>query len=380
MAIIGGGIAGLTLALTLKDGPLDWRLIDPDIEPGAAGAALAMAPNALWVFRQLGIAEPITAAGSAIHIYQYRNHHGNLLKQIHLSSLITDWQESPWCVPRTHIIRVLHDAISSQRLISGKVVHITAEHPVFRLHTSGGTVRHTLPSFDAIVGADGAHSDVRSWFFNAPPLEFEGFIAIRGTVTWDLSRPDTVTQILGPQSEFGYSPMGPHKVYWYATLPVHSPQTYPTKEDIRYHFRLWAPPVPDLIAATPAENLLIHPIYHQPRWSLPRKQRVTLIGDAAHLMTPNTGQGACQAILDAYVLGSLLGKETDTGQAFHRYVAKRWHAAEEVASLSRQLGRMIHRPMPPLLRPESVLRMIPTALIVNRMHHVMGHPEELSHL
>ena len=106
-------------------------------------------------------------------------------------------------------------------------------------------------------------------------------------------------------------------------------------------FRGWHQPVAQLLAATAPEAVLRHDGYDlQPAPSTYVRGRLVLLGDAAHAMTPNLGQGACQALEDAATLGALLRPGTDPGLALARYDALRRPRAEQLLTRSRQVGRV----------------------------------------
>jgi 2-polyprenyl-6-methoxyphenol hydroxylase-like FAD-dependent oxidoreductase len=115
---------------------------------------------------------------------------------------------------------------------------------------------------------------------------------------------------LGRGSQFGHVPLKQaDRIYWFGTqnLPHGSGRSPATcKHDLLATFRQWHKPIPELIEATSKNIIVRTEIYDRPplrRWS---HGRVTLLGDAAHPMTPDLGQGACQALEDAAVLTPLL--------------------------------------------------------------------------
>ncbi|HEY4455279.1 MAG TPA: FAD-dependent monooxygenase [Pseudonocardiaceae bacterium] len=105
-------------------------------------------------------------------------------------------------------------------------------------------------------------------------------------------------------------------------------------------FADWAPSIPALIDATPAEAVLRNDICDRtPRrgWS---RGRVTLLGDAAHPMTPHLGQGACQAIEDAAALGSCLSESDSVAAALVAYERGRFARTAQLVRRSRLAGRV----------------------------------------
>jgi 2-polyprenyl-6-methoxyphenol hydroxylase-like FAD-dependent oxidoreductase len=130
----------------------------------------------------------------------------------------------------------------------------------------------------------------------------------------------------GAGSRFGVLAIGDNKVCWYATVNSASPPLaadWP-KERLEQLFRLWHHPIPELIAATDPAAIMINMAGDQQparSWS---KGPVTLIGDAAHALTPNLGQGACMAMEDALVLANCLKRRQSVAAGFRLYEAARY--------------------------------------------------------
>jgi 2-polyprenyl-6-methoxyphenol hydroxylase-like FAD-dependent oxidoreductase len=110
--------------------------------------------------------------------------------------------------------------------------------------------------------------------------------------------------------------------------------------EVRRIFGHWHDPIPRLMDATPADSVLRNDLFHlRPGPDTYVHRRVALLGDAAHAMTPHLGQGACQAIEDAVVLGDLLD-EGDVDEALTEYDRVRRPRTREVARMSRLSGRL----------------------------------------
>ncbi len=132
--------------------------------------------------------------------------------------------------------------------------------------------------------------------------------------------------------------MADGRVYWYATANVRAGDTM---ADVREMFAGWHDPIPALLAGTPDDAVLRNDLYDLPLPLAPfGTGRVALLGDAAHAMTPNLGQGACAAIEDAGVLGRLLGTHDDIRAALSAYGDQRRRPTAKLVRRSRTVGRL----------------------------------------
>lgn len=106
-------------------------------------------------------------------------------------------------------------------------------------------------------------------------------------------------------------------------------------------FRDWHAPIPQLLAATPAAEILLNDICDRPRLKCWQRGNMAVLGDAAHLMTPNMGQGAAMAIEDAWALSAALARRGPCAAALAEYERRRKWRTAWIAWQSRQLGRVI---------------------------------------
>jgi 2-polyprenyl-6-methoxyphenol hydroxylase-like FAD-dependent oxidoreductase len=190
-----------------------------------------------------------------------------------------------------------------------------------------------------LIGADGLHSRVRAGLFGDTPPTYSGYTCWRAVVRFDhtLLWPG---ESWGRGARFGQVGMSGGQVYWFATkdAPAGGRGAAGEKAELQRVFRGWHEPVEQLIAATDESVILRHDIYDRPvlgRWG---NGRVTLLGDAAHAMTPNLGQGACQAIEDAVVLARELAARRDLPGALRSYETRRIGRANSIVTASRRLG------------------------------------------
>jgi len=163
-----------------------------------------------------------------------------------------------------------------------------------------------------------------------PPAAVKGLPWARGLESW------------GVGTRFGHAPLPDHRVYCYATANTPEGATGPAGElaELRARFGDWHDPIPALVAAAAGTDVLRHDLYELPGVRPFARGRVVLLGDAAHAMTPNLGQGACQALEDAATLGAVLAAEPSVVGALGRYDAVRRPRAQGIVKLSRRMGAM----------------------------------------
>jgi 2-polyprenyl-6-methoxyphenol hydroxylase-like FAD-dependent oxidoreductase len=156
--------------------------------------------------------------------------------------------------------------------------------------------------------------------------------------------PGTGRNWWGRGGEFLAFPLTDGRLYWAGTANAPrsgEPSAGGHKQDVLDRFSGWDDMVVSIVGQTDSEAILQTDIYDRPplrRWSV---GRVTLLGDAAHPMTPSQGQGACQALEDAVALGRSLEGGRDVRDALRAYERARLRRANRVVTLSRQGSRSV---------------------------------------
>ncbi|MCW3840359.1 FAD-dependent monooxygenase [Micromonospora yasonensis] len=204
-----------------------------------------------------------------------------------------------------------------------------------RPHRSAGRSGLVRIRADLVVGADGIRSTVRRllWPDAAGPVRI-GVTAWRGvTPAWD---EDIIVAISWDRgAEFGMVPLADGRVYWFAAVNT-EPADSAVDElaQVRARFGSWHDPIPALISATDTVLRDDLACLDEPLTTYV-KGRVALLGDAAHAMTPNLGQGANQALEDAVVLAAV----ADRPDGLAAYDRQRRPRSQRVAKASRTIGR-----------------------------------------
>ena len=362
IAIIGGGIGGLTVALTLHKAGFRPTVYESVGDIRALGVGINLLPHAVRVLSDLGLQRDLAKTGIATRELLYFNKFGQRI-----------WQEDrgldagyPW--PQYSILRgaahyLLLEAttlrLGPDRLKTAHhLVHLDdADNQVHLTFTDGRKGNPVADvSADIVIGADGIHSQVRRHFYpdEGPPI-WNGAILWRGVtesapfmtgrsmfmaghanqkfVCYPVSRAhlDSGRSLTNWVAERRVDPgAGFRREDW--NREAHLDDFLPAFEDWRFD---WLD-IPHLIAG--AETVYEYPMVDRDpvaRWT---HGRVTLLGDAAHPMYPIGSNGASQAILDAEALAHALRDMPDPIEALVRYEAARLEPTSEIVRSNRRNG------------------------------------------
>jgi 5-methylphenazine-1-carboxylate 1-monooxygenase len=357
--IVGGGIAGLSCALSLHQIGVSCRVYDqvPVLSP--LGYGINLQPNAVRELFALGLGERFAAAGILTQELAFYNRHGQLIwSEPRGKAAGYRWPQIS--ISRGTLHEILLDAIK-QRMGANAVM---AGHRLTSFEERGGKViaRFADPSGqpaaeaegDILIGADGIHSAVRRQFYPGEKAVFDGYLHYRGIVESEPYLTGASMVVIGHRHHrailypVAKRPGGQVMVNWlaYTKIPPGSPplEAWDTAADQQAcvdQYQGWTYPWLDLhglFARTPASAVLQLPNVDRdpiPRWSF---SRVTLIGDAAHPMQPVGAQAGSQAIVDGRVLAASLMAVRDPAEALTRYQDARIAAMNDMIIRNRNLG------------------------------------------
>ena len=335
--IVGGGIGGLATAIALRRAGVQATIYERVDEIRAVGAGLALWANAVRALGRLGLGDAVRAIGVPEASAAIQSWRGETLIPMSSRDLERKLGEISIVVHRADLQAILQGALDSD------TVRLGARCTGFAQDQDGVTVQFadgTTARGDLLVGADGLHSAVRAQLFGATPPRYAGYTAWRGVAPFEHGRL-TPGETMGRGARFGMAPVSGGRAYWYATLNTPEGGRDPEggrKRALLETFRGWHAPIEALIEATDEVAILRNDIYDRdplPYWSV---GRVTLLGDAAHPMTPNLGQGACQALEDAVVLADALKDGNDVAAALRVYESRRIGRTAALVRQARQIG------------------------------------------
>ena len=308
-AVVGGGIGGLGAGIALGRAGLEVTVYERAEEIRPLGAGLSVWPNGVRALRALGLDGVVDAPGVSHGGGALRRADGSSLADFDPSIFVKRYGEPLVGIDRGALHLALIEGLGHGRLALGAEIQSLADDA---LRLADGTEIRA----DLFVGADGLHSAMRAGILGDGDPVDSGIVAYRGVSAWAAPVPDG--EWWGGESIAGLLPLPGDKVYWYLAH-----RGDPEPEAIARLLDEYDEPLPEVIAATPAGDVLCHQLYDRDPVESWSRGNATLLGDAAHPMLPFLGQGACAALEDAVELGEAVAKAGDAKQAIQDYEAKR---------------------------------------------------------
>ena len=334
--VVGAGIAGLSAAHALAAGGHQVTIIERSASLQSAGAGIILAPNAVHCLEALGV--DVTPHGWELDRLVVRTPDGLTIAH----GTPTPEFGPPYAIARPQLQALLAADLpgSVDLLFGAALTALVEEGGDITAHWHGG-----VGAFDLVVGADGVNSPTRQQIAGPQSLRYSGYTCWRGLASLDAGR--TAVEIWGSAPSggavrAGIAPVGADTAYYYLVADARAgdpgPDSLPALRD---RFGRLGEPVTDLLAGLSELPPLHHDLYEVARvhWG---RGRILLVGDAAHAMTPNLGQGAGMAIEDA--LGLALALDEGPDGALERYEAERARRVNGIRLASRRVGQLGHLP------------------------------------
>jgi salicylate hydroxylase len=367
VAIIGGGIGGLTAANALSRAGIEVMVYEAAAELKEIGAGVALHPNAMKVLRAIGVEENVRRVAGRSQWQVMRNWKtGRIIGKTSRQQQVASFGIQGATVHRADLLDVLAGALPAGLVTLGRrCTQVWPDGDVAVARFADGSEIEA----DVIVGADGIHSPVRASLFGPDTPRFTGKICYRSVIRAAAvrgARP-RAEGAQGPRAE-GAQGLSAEGAQWFG--PHGTIVLYPLRgeelinvvchydddgyrheswiaecngEEVLERYAGWHESLLRLFAA--ADTWYKWALYDRdpiPRWT---RGRVTVLGDAAHPMLPYLGQGACQAIEDGAVLATALSAEAaDPLTGLARYERTRRPRASRVVLAARDRGLSNHLP------------------------------------
>ncbi|WP_298533663.1 FAD-dependent monooxygenase [uncultured Algibacter sp.] len=359
--IIGAGIGGLTTAIALEQKGFKTRIFEQSEKIKPVGAGIILANNAMQVYTKLGLNKIIESHGNAISSLNITKPSLKPLSKADLSFFEKKHNTKNIAIHRGELQQLLiNQLMSSEILLNHKLEDIVQDNDDYILKFNNNKTYNT----PIVLGADGINSVVRDCLFPKSEIRHANQICWRGITNYTLPKEfkNELNEAWGKDERFGFVQISDSTVYWYALKSFKKNKNELTHTNIGNYFNDYHSCIKDLISATPKEKLNTAEISDLKPTTTWYRNNVCLIGDAAHATTPNMGQGACQAIEDAFVFSECL-ETYETDEAFEKFQNIRLPKAHHVVKTSWSIGKMAHISNPILIGLRNkILQLTPTSI------------------
>jgi salicylate hydroxylase len=311
VAIVGGGIGGLFTANALIAQGIPVSVYEQAPAIGEVGAGVYLTPNSVRHLQRIGLGPAVEKWGARVgHDSHYFRHDGTPIAPVQVTDS-SGWNAT-FGMHRADLVEMLASALPEGTVQAGhRCTGFEQDDAMARVSFANGAVVEA----DIVIGADGIHSELRPYVYASSQPVFSGSVAYRGLVAHDRV-PDWPTDRwqmwLGKGRHFLAFPVRAGKLINYVGF-------VPSDEEMKESWS--APGDPEVLRqAFAGWDQRIHQLLGQVhltfRWALYdreplpvwTRQRLGLLGDAAHPMLPHLGQGANQSIEDGMALATILAR------------------------------------------------------------------------
>ena len=341
VAIIGGGIGGAAAAVALKNQGIRAEIYEQASVLAEVGAGIGMRPPTVQLFKDWGIYEQIEKRSWQSDTMEILSGKGEV-KVKESWPVLTENPEEKWArlIHRADLLNTFLEQLPADSIhLNHRYKSIIQHENYAEVHFENG---HTIEA-DVVIAADGIRSRIRSQLISAEQPVYSGYHAYRTVISeeeaYGMSADDNTLRIyVDGQVQVYLLPLQERKqVSFDVTAPSTDDAWRPevTKQEILHHLQNFDPNIQRIVENLHIEdftNRALYDIEPLERWSA---GCVTLVGDAAHAMLHNVGQGANQAIQDAGALAVALGESDSVAEALQTYETRRKPIATKYQELSR---------------------------------------------
>lgn len=342
--IVGGGIAGLTLAAALGRYGIAADLVELQPRWNILGVGISLTGPTLRALQSIGLVEPCLAVSFGFDRIVFADAHGVATGALAMPRLAGPDYPATVAIGRP----ALHEVLLTAAERAGCRIRLGVTATALEARADGVAVEFSDGGsivYDLVAGCDGIRSSVRDMVFEAvPPASFTGLAVWRAT----MPRPpevDCMQMFFGPRTKAGVNPHAQDAMFVFLVQPIADAARVPAD---RLHLALqeeladFDAPVmqhvrrsitdPRRVDYRPMDSFLLPAPWH--------RGRIVVLGDAAHTTTPHLATGAGIAIEDAVVLAQLLGADLTLAQALEQFTARRFDRCRLVVETAVRLGEM----------------------------------------
>lgn len=339
VAIVGGGVGGLALAVALARKGIEAAVFERARKEREHGTGMVMWTGAILELAALGVDTSFLKPSGELWRGEYATSDGRVLATLDMRELSMRCGGPSYMLARASLLEALEAAVAPGVLHPGaacKGVRQGSDRAFLDIEGIGEVTAR------AVIGADGLRSQVRAAVLGSEPLRYSGETCYRGIVPIPPPELHLFREVHGVGMRYSVNPIEETSShFWVLHTAPQGAGDDPRGRKVRLLEILKgaAFDIVPSVEATPEEEILHHDLFDRPPAKTWTRGRITLLGDAAHPTTPNLAQGACMAIEDAVVLARMMAAHP-WQEAFARYEAERLPRTTWVVRRSRLLGRI----------------------------------------
>lgn len=339
IAIIGAGVAGLAFALLASRQGHKVQLFERQPLGKQMGAGVTLWPNATFVLAKMGLLAAVQARSGKPEWMRRLSPDNSEMTALPIAQLDELSGYPSQTILRKDLMAVLIDACKNSDIL------LRDNHPI-----DDNSLADLRQHYDLVIGADGRMQSVARHYVapDANPV-YQGFINIIGISHYPKETlcPTAILDYCGEGLRFGIVPISDTKAYWAAAWQTpYGSSDEPAYQlpQLKTRFATWPTPVQQMLNfVTPSSMrpIFVHDLDPLPCW---HRDNVLLIGDAAHASLPTSGQGACQALEDAWLLAQNLSETQDTQSLLPQFQLARQNKTRQIQQNGRTLASIIFNP------------------------------------
>jgi 2-polyprenyl-6-methoxyphenol hydroxylase-like FAD-dependent oxidoreductase len=345
IAIVGAGVAGIALAILAMKRGCQVSLFERGSTVSSMGAGVTLWPNAMFVMQQIGLDKEVKRMGGAPGTMRQFDRHGVLQTEFDIMAVNSLCGFPSVTVLRRELMSLLAGALDD---LGVKIK--------FDCSITAADVTKLSQEFDLVVGADGRMKSVvrQALYAEKVTPRYHGFVNVVGVSRQREGALDNaIHDFRGLGERFGIVPVNDGWCYWAGAWNAAVDRERSGAhwyEELNQRFRDWPDPVQNVLQScdrASVNRIFVHDIDPLPYW---HQDNVIIIGDAAHAPLPTSGQGACQALEDAWHLARLLMETDELEVALQGFYQQRNVKTSAAQLVGRQVAKKIFSEQPePLL-------------------------------
>jgi 2-polyprenyl-6-methoxyphenol hydroxylase-like FAD-dependent oxidoreductase len=364
--IIGAGIGGLTTAIALAQQGIQTAIYEQARELNDIGAGIWVAPNGLKVFDKLGLATQIIDSGKVLDQIRIVDLNQNIISTIDSQKIKARHKFQTVAIHRASLQKILRTKLGEGNIVLGKrfKAYSQSENTVTVKFEDG-----TLVASDFLILADGINSNGRLQLNKALNLRYSGQTCWRFVTEFEYPKSENgnMYEIWSNKKglRVGYSQINEKEIYVFITnyeKAGNLDNLFSLKQDLLLLCNAFPEIVKHLISKVEEAKIIRTDLFDFKPNSNWVDRNVALLGDAAHATTPNLGQGACQAIEDAYVIAEELASLKSIEQGLRDYQSKRIVKAKYITNTSWKFAQITNTSGIVKSFVKAILRMIPDSV------------------